>query len=221
VARLSHPSYEERLLVLGENGTGKSVLLRELLGSGYARSYSFDFKGDFEPIQAHTIVRKPDDRGWRDRHVVYRPRPEFRTPAHVEEVLWWLYNRAQRTYDEKRHHQREPFILLVDETYLFGRSHALASIAVAGRALGIGLWCGSQRPRNIPVPVRSEAHRIYLFPLGYTEDEVEALKYTKGQLTLEQLREGWENFSFWEIRRSRDSAGRRVVTHFPPVRPTP
>jgi energy-coupling factor transporter ATP-binding protein EcfA2 len=219
--KISPPDYDERLLVLGSNGSGKSVLVRELLGAGYRRTISIDLKGDFVPLQDHRVVREPDDwRGWRARHVVYRPRPPYDSGAPLDQVLWRLYHQAQRTYDSKRKVQPAPFVVYVDETLALAhsrRTEGLARIAVAGRALGLGLWCASQRPRWIPVEARSEAHRVYVFYLQYEEDERELLKLAKRQLSLEDLQRGWDKWSFWELRRSRTSAGRWEVRHMPPL----
>ena len=223
MARISSPRYSERLLFLGSNGVGKSVLIREML-SKYPRSVSVDTKGDFEPIQPFVVVDNPDDRRlYNENTVVYRPRPEFKTGAHLDNVLGRLFARAQETYDVKNRTQLRPFVVNIDEGLAFskrGHTANLAEIAVSGRSLNIGLWVASQRPVWIPVEVRSEAWRLYVFYLAYEEDEKEVLKLTKGRLTLKQLQEGFDNYSFWEIRRGKESAGRLEIRHCPKVTPT-
>jgi hypothetical protein len=215
---ISPPEYGERIIALGSNGGGKSVLMRELLAAGYPRTVTIDVKGDFEPIQPHRVVTKPDDwLGWRADHIVYRPGREHQTRAAMDGVLNRLYNRAQKS--GKRH----PFVVYIDEAlYLakLGCASSMAALAVSGRSLGLGLWITSQRPKWIPVEVRSEAWRWYVFYLSFEEDEREVLKHTKGRLTLQNLQEGTEAYSFWEIRRGRSNPGLVDVTHHQPVTPT-
>ncbi|OLB58147.1 MAG: hypothetical protein AUI13_07485 [Gemmatimonadetes bacterium 13_2_20CM_2_69_23] len=219
--RLVPPEYEERLLFLGSNGSGKSVLARELLAAGYRRTRSIDLKGDFELLQDHQVVREPDDwRGFRHRHVVYRPRPPWDRGPHLDAMLWHWFREAQSGFDAKRKIQRHPTVIYVDETLALAHSRhteALARLAVAGRSLRYGLWCASQRPRWIPVEARSEAWRWYVFHLSYEQDEKEVLQHAKRQLTLEQLQAGSEHHAFWELRRSQHTAGRWDVRHMPPL----
>lgn len=221
--KISPPEYDERLLFLGSNGAGKSVLARQMLAAGYHRVRAIDLKGDFDLLQDHRVVREPGDwRGLRHRHVVYRPKAPYDSGEWLDRVLMQWYREAQRTFDTKRKVQRNPTVIYVDETLALAhsrRTEALARIAVAGRALGLGLWCSSQRPVWIPVEVRSEAHRIYVFFLQYETDELEVLKYAKRQLTLEQLQAGMDHHAFWELRRSRAAAGRWEVRHLPPLPP--
>lgn len=221
--KIEAPDYDERLLFLGSNGTGKSVLARQMLAAGYHRVRAVDLKGDFELLQDHRVVRDPGDwRGFRARHVVYRPRVEYRTGAALDHLLWSWYHEAAATYDQRRKVQRRPTVIYLDETLALAhsrRTEALANIAVAGRALSLGLWCASQRPVWIPVETRSEAHRWYVFWLSFEQDERMVLQHAKRRLSLEQLQAGWENYSFWELRRGSVSAGRWDIQHMPPLPP--
>lgn len=222
--RISPPTYKERLLFLGSNGTGKSVLIRELLAK-YPRSVSIDTKGDFEPIQPYVVVTDPDDKQlYRADTVVYRPKSEFKTGAHLDAVVGRLFARGQETFDVKAKSQLRPFVLNIDEGLAFSkRGHIanLAEFAVSGRSLNLGLWVASQRPVWIPVEVRSEAWRLYVFYLAFEDDEKHVLKYTKRRLTLEQLQEGFANHSFWEIRRGASEAAKLEIRHCPRVPMTP
>lgn len=216
--KITPPRYEERVLFLGSNESGKSVLARQMLGAGYHRVRAIDLKGDFNLLQEHRVVREPGDwRGFRARHVVYRPRPPYDTGPWLDEVLLRWYHEAQRSFDSKRKLQRNPTVIYVDETLALAHSRhteGLARIAVSGRALKLGLWCASQRPFWIPVETRSEAHRIYVFFLQYEADEKHVLQYAKRQLTLEQLQAGHDNpYEFWELSRSQSGAGRWDVRH--------
>lgn len=202
---------------MGSNGGGKSKLAGQMLASGYPRSVSIDVKGDFDPPLDYDVLRSPSEWGWRntDKHIVYRPKLEYMGGGWLNEVLFSLFERARKKG------KREPFVVYVDEgLYLSktGHTQALAALAVSGRSLNVGLWVASQRPTWIPVEVRSEAWRWYVFYLAYEQDEREVLRYAKGRISLEQLQEGTANYSFWEIKRGEKSAGRLTINHFPPVR---
>ena len=66
---------------------------------------------------------------------------------------------------------------------------------------GVGLWVSSQRPKWIPVEVRSETWRWYVFFLDYDEDAKEMVKYTHGRISVDELQEPKQSYSFWEIKR--------------------
>jgi len=226
MAQLELPDYEERILVVGSNGSGKTVFVRSLLGAGYPRFVVVDHKGGFtppcDPDHKVVVVRDPRDRKLltADR-VLYRPSAQFKTRRWYEYLFQRLYARAEST---RRTGKR--FILVVDETLAIARMRAvlwLGNIAVVGREWGVGLWLCSQRLKWIPIEAKSEAWRWYLFYLSDEEDEREALRFAKGELTLEQLREltGGMPPPFVELRRGAESGGRVQVTAYPPVRKPP
>lgn len=228
-AILRPPDYDERLLLLGTTKSGKTEGGRQLLHQGgYRRFNILDWKGDVHLDVDHLIVHDPPwehPRAWKEDRVLYRPlTAERRAPAQLDRVLRWIFERQQAAYDHRRRRPGPSRIAWVDEAFHLsrtGRTLALSDLATAGRALGIGLWVGSQRPRWIPVEVRSEAALWLVFALQYLEDEREVVRYCKGQLSLEQLEAGWRNHGFWEVRRQVDPRSQHLVTTarlFPPLR---
>lgn len=230
MAELELPDYEERLLVAGSNGTGKTVYLRALLGAGYPRWVVVDLKGSFQPPHdpdhPYVVIHDPRDRRLlRHDRVLYRPGPAFKSRRWLEYVFQRIYFRAELVKAGKL----KRFIVIVDEALAISRTRAvlwLGNIAVVGREWGVGLWVASQRLKWIPVEARSEAHRWILFWLADEDDEREALKFAKGELTLEQLRELTGSTEdglprFVELRRGSRTGGRVVVTAYPPVRKPP
>lgn len=227
MAELELPDYEERVLVAGSNGCGKTVFLRALLGAGYPRWVVVDFKGSFEPPPEPKFVTIHDPRDRRllraDR-VLYRPGPQYKTRRWLEYAFQRIYTRAQAV-----RHNGKRFVVLVDEALAISRTRAvlwLGNLAVVGREWGVALWVASQRLKWIPVEVRSEAHRWIVFWLADEDDEREALKFAKGELTLEQLREHTGSTpdgrpKFVQLRRGARTGGRVVVTAYPPVRMPP
>lgn len=213
--RIKPPSYQERVLFVGSNGGGKTKLAGEMLAAGYPRTVSIDVKGDFNPPIDYTILTKPNEFGWRyHRHIVYRPKFEYANGQWLDEVLRRLFQRARAKG------RKQPFILYLDEALYMAtssRTGTMRALAVTGRSLNVGLWVSSQRPKWIPVEVRSEAWRWYVFYLSYEEDEKEILRYSKGRIGLDQLQNPTDNYSFWEIKRGANSAGKLAIKHYPRV----
>jgi hypothetical protein len=188
---------------------------------GYPRAVVLDVKYDFVPPWpkgSYVILNKPEGNlltgaDWSRNRIIYRPKPPY---DDGEWVAWWL----DRMFDRaRREGKKRPFILYLDEGAFVSTQGAKAPIgrlAIAGRSLGVGLWVTSQRPRTIPVEVRSEAWRTYVFFLQYQDDRTELRKYSGGQLSEDMLTSGTEDYSFWELRRGKGGAVK--VTHYPPVR---
>lgn len=225
LAVLKLPDPEERLLFMGANGSGKSQLAREML-DGFQYWFVIDLKGDFEPISAdYIIVKKPTDRRlkqFRKKYpcIVYRPLNEYRNKAWFDFILSWAWDVAKKTMKGKK--QLKPFVLYVDEGLMtadLGGDKWISNHAVGSRALGVALWVAAQRPKNIPVAVRSEAWRWYVFYLAYEDDEKEVVKYAKGKINLEDMDAALSNYGFFEIRRIK--GGGITIQHFPAMRVTP
>lgn len=220
--KLSTPTYQERVVFLGENGSGKTYLANAMLSAGnYARWIVLDQKRDFTPFEGAGDYRvvteaKPEIfHGWRraDR-ILFQPKPEYGPRA----IRWALHQCYIRANLEGK---RRPFIVLVDEGLDAAHHYAsdwLRTIATTGRSLGCGLWVNSQRPRWIPREVLSEAWRIYVFYMGNEEDDKEIVRLSKSQLTLADVQAATSHYSFLELRRDPDRAGPRLITRYPPIK---
>jgi DNA helicase HerA-like ATPase len=51
-----------------------------------------------------------------------------------------------------------------------------------GRQLGIGVWCGTQRPKDIPSVVFTEAEHFFVFELGWEDDRKKVTTFTSDRL---------------------------------------
>lgn len=220
MAVIEAPGYNERVLIVGANGSGKSVFAEQLLTAGYARTVTFDLKREFEPRFRYDekvwILTKPSGLAWKQAikrgHIIYRPEPQFRSREALDAVFEHLYYRAQQ------YGKRFPFVIYLDEGLSIakmGKSPFLESLIIEGRSMQVGMWFTSQRPLWIPVEIRSEAWRWYVFYLGYQDDMKEVIKYAHGRLSVEELDENMPDFGFWEIRRM--PGGRVRIQKYPPV----
>lgn len=191
-----------------------------MLAAGYPRTISIDIKGDFDPPIPYRVATQPNQLfprfDWfrsEEDHIVYRPKFEYASGKALDYVLRRLFERARKRGKE------EPFIIYIDEgLYTATSSHTgtMRALAVTGRSLNVGLWVSSQRPKWIPVEIRSEAWRWYIFYLAFEEDEKEVLKYVKRRVSLRDLQsDANAKHSFWEVKRG--DAGRLEVRHYPRV----
>lgn len=191
-----------------------------------------DPKGDFPRAPGDVIVKSPKSWRWKvfpdgwggsgflaTPRIIYRPDPKYQPTMDLR--LRALFYKARLL--KKKH--RPAFRVGVDEglfqSKAFGNSRPrwLMSSAITGRSLDMGLDLNSQRPSGIPVEIRSEAWRMYVFYLGDQDDMKAVLRYAQGTLSVEDLMDLGDDFSFIEVKRT--PGGRRSATKFPPIRLTP
>ena len=180
-----------------------------------------DLKGDFPaPWSRYHVMTRPDRRSdWLHNHIIYRPHPDYRNAASNTYFMRKVWNLAERRVRRKGFDRwRKPFILYIDEGLFYsntGAKHWLSNLAVGGRSLELGLWVASQRPITIPVEVRTEAWRWYVFALSFDDDIREVVKYTKGDISVRLLEALRYDYSFYEIKRGEH--GTLQVRHMPPL----
>lgn len=219
------PQYKERVWFVGMNGTGKTVLEAALVAP-YPRVVILDIKYDF-PIPwergSYAIVTKPPGHGflglrffdpwYRHDRIVYRPEKPYDNGQYITRFLESMFDRG------RREGKKRPFILVIDEggwVAYNGAKTALSRLSITGRSLGIGLWLTSQRPRGIPVEIRSEAWRVYVFYLRKEEDRKELVQILDDYAD-ESMFAAMDDseYSFWEIRRAK--GGRLEYRRLPPI----
>ena len=171
------------------------------------------------PGLKQTILDRLKADPWKSQRVIYRPAPPYDSGPWITYFLDWTFKRA------RKEGKKRPFILYLDEggwMAYSGAKLAMSRIAIAGRSIGIGLWIAAQRPRGIPVEVRSEAWRMYIFYLRNRKDRIEIMDnvgevWVTGDRLLDEqdLSQTPEAYEFAEIRRA--EGGRMVYRLMPPI----
>ena len=228
-AWIETPGYEERVFLVGANGSGKSIAAG-LLIEPYPRCWILDTKGDFSiPWEdgKYQIRTRPPYAGFLDRlrwrfgnqRIVYRPEP-MRYDSGPEISRWydWAYRTIQRENAKKKEPDKRGRVLYVDEglwaSYV-GAWQSLARLIVSTRSLKLGVWVSSQRPKGIPVSTRSEAWRWIVFYLRSREDRKEVVSYLDHRISEYDLESTEQDYQFLEIRRGK--GGRMAYRWLPPL----
>jgi len=158
----------ERALLVGRTGSGKSTLARALLAE-YDHVFVIDAKGDLELLNA-IVLTSPDKvselefshRRALSDPVIYRPEPQYWDYRVYDRVFHWAYLAQNLT-------------VYVDEiSAVMGDGYNVPqwyrALLTRGRALGIRMLSGTQRPSGIPLNVLSETDHVFLFELLLRDD---------------------------------------------------
>ena len=196
---------KERLLFVGANGTGKSIGAQQMMASWDGPIVAIDVKRDFKLSQKATVIRKPDD--WRlglmpNRSYIYRPDIQF-----MDSETWVTFFRAL-WIRARKYGKKHPFFLYIDEAQFLSTgkvAREMANLAITTRSMGMGFAVSSQRPKWIPVELRTEAWRWFIYWLSYLEDRKEVCQYSAGRLVPEDFDRIKVNHGFWLMQRSQNS----------------
>lgn len=173
---------EDRAGFFGRTGSGKTTLARAVLRKaqeGGNRTIVFDAK--------HTYL----DGGVK---IVERVNPKLRNqivrvPPDAGEMERW----NEAFYDAW---EMGEAILYVDEATLVSPPRTITPgygrCIRTGREIGLGTWSGSQRPKDIPSVIFTEAEHIFGFRLGWDADVDKIASFTSARFydIHDKLRQG-------------------------------
>lgn len=165
------PKSNERMLIVGTTGSGKSELEKALLRL-YSNTIVIDPKqtlGSGERggghLSGYVLAKTPRELerlARRHDHTQYRPDVRYQNMEDWERVFDWVYRRGKT-------------MLAVDELYdchSWNRPpNSLRRIMTSGRELGIGFIGCTQRPRGIDRRILTEAEHFCVFHLRDPDDQ--------------------------------------------------
>lgn len=152
----------DRAAIVGRTGSGKSVLLRHLLGN-YSRAVLVDPKGRATMPGWPIFYGSPAFlRAWPDTpRAIVRPGAGEDRRSWLDRVAWHVYRHGETALGV------DEVIGVVDANR---RSAGLDAVLTQGRELGITALVCTQRPRGVPPTILSEADHLFVFALNRDDD---------------------------------------------------
>jgi len=164
------PRIDERMMIIGMTGSGKTYFAEKILRW---RKYVvvYDLKGELNWEGYRIITDFNELKQAEEPKLIFKPPLSFiNDPDEVNSFFHWVYERRNTT-------------LYVDEvmTCCFKGQICfwLLAIVTRGRELGISFIGATQRPKQIPLSLLSEAERWATFRLNIRGD-AERIEHTFG-----------------------------------------
>ncbi len=204
--------FTDRVFVAGINGSGKSVLVNHLASQYRCQRLLYDTKDEFT-VPGVTPVHTPARIDW-DQPVIHLidDNGDLKDTNRLFKLLWARkVGRTGHAYG---------LVVVV---------HELADLCAdqpgatpqwvnnyirKGRAHGLGLIAGSQRPRNIPRGARTESQHVFSFCGGFDPDDMPIMAamhhmtVPEFERTLAQAATLGEHAYVWYDKRSRTNVVR-------------
>lgn len=199
--------YTDRVFVGGINGSGKSVLINHLASRYRCQLLLYDTKDEFT-VPGVDPVHKPEQIDWEQPIVhLIDDAGDLKETDRLFKRLW------QRKVGRTGH--RYGLVVVVHELGDLcadqpGGTPQWVSVYIRkGRAHGLGLLAGSQRPRNIPRVARTESQHVFSFAGGFDPEDVPVmagmhrLTVPEFERALAQASELGEHAYLWYDKRAR------------------
>jgi DNA helicase HerA-like ATPase len=182
---------DEHVFIAGMTGSGKTFLAEQYL-NGYKNVIVLDTKGFFnwdsatEEIPVFTNFDSLIN--FKEGKAIYRPDFTELNEESYNKFLQWIYLRRNT-------------IVVIDELMEVAPSPSryplyLKGILTRGRQLGIGCWCLTQRPKDIPIIAMSESTHFFIFRLNIAEDR-ERISKIIGYDEVQENAGELKDFVFW------------------------
>lgn len=164
---LELPAYGKHIVLAGSTGSGKSYMAEKMI-KHYDSYFAIDTQ-DSLAIPGHTL-KTPGNLAmylsW-FKQLHYTPRPEYLHRDAFNYVFKTLLNSTTKK-------KPRPRICYIDEIYHVGYGTNfpawLPKAITTARQRQLSFWIATQRPRQIPIPILSEASKIYVFYLAKLDD---------------------------------------------------
>lgn len=193
------PKRDERLLIVGRSGTGKTTILKKLI-EPMARTEPviiFDSKPDFDPVPA-----------WKPSKNIYKKLPGMLLFGQLKPGLY-VYHTKYPDYADPMVGRiclaalkRKNVTLVFDEIMDFVRGTLvpmpIAKVLRQGRSKNVRVIVGSQRPAGIPRIALTEASKVIAFRLTSQDDRLRLSKEIAPDM-LQQPGPGRYDFWFMDV----------------------
>jgi len=193
------PRYGQHIVAVGSTGSGKSEFMQQLL-----KCYNYRFM-----IDTQDSLDKIEGRSFTDPHglamrlkfyksLKYKPGHEYR------EKDWWNYIFATIAHSSTKK-KPKPRVVYIDEAYHVGRGTSypaeLPKAIQTTRQKQISWFVATQRPRQLPQEIFSEAAKVYVFYLSKFDDLVTVSKFGRqsDKELMKLLQDQTDDYSFIEI----------------------
>jgi hypothetical protein len=159
-------AYNDRVLVLGQTGSGKSVMLNHLFSSVKCQRLLLDTKGEEWKVAGVEPARAVEEIDWTQPIIHFATQSD--DPMEIDRLF-----EVART--------RRGLSICVHEmcdlcNYRASSTPANVSAYLSkGRGHGLGLIGGSQRPYEMPVRGRSEVQHVFIFVPRLGDEDVRAM----------------------------------------------
>lgn len=200
---ISLPKLGKHQVFMGMTGSGKSELCQQIINSygDNVRVFCIDPDDSVELKGAKRVKTPAQAKFWFAFYnkIRYTPDREYFNRDDWEELFDWLCSTSTKK-------KPKPMIIHINEIYRLGYGNnfpqSLPVTMATARKRQISLFIETQRPKAIPVPVLTEASRIYTFILRRLEDRKYIAGYIGGDDTktfLSVLNNQSKNYSFLMI----------------------
>lgn len=174
---LKLPEYGQHLVFAGSTGSGKTYLAQNLLRY-YNSFFAIDSQDSLEGIKGMRF-HNPRSIGFLLRWIKklhYIPKPEYLE----REVFDYVFRELLESSTKRKPHPR---IVYIDEIYHVGYGVNfppwLPKAITTARQRKLSFWISTQRPAQIPIPIMSEATRMYVYMLNRDEDMKRVASYAR------------------------------------------
>ena len=188
----------EHVFIAGRTGCGKSELAQIYL-SGKENVICLDTKGTENWLRIPDVAifeRLEDLMNFGIGKAIYRPRWEELNAEYYNSFFEWIYKRGNTD-------------VWVDEiTSICPNANTIPDFykgcLTRGRTLGISIWSLTQRPKDIPLVVMSEAKHFYIFDLNMESDRKRIMEIVSAPELKLLPSKVFEPFAFWYYNFSMD-----------------
>ena len=214
----------EHLFLCGVTGCGKTTLVRYLLSrlrisDANTSIIIVDPKFEWTGIKPDRTIKKLRDlsrvKPDRDRTLLVQLGPEESEQEHYDQLAKWIFERGRKAKGSRQRVYFDELNLVMQGSAPTPRMRYLLALYRQGRALGIGVMAGSQRPSGVPRVAQSESRQRYKFRLSMRDDQARMAEYM-GPAVLEPPDYPAQTchsdpHSFWYYRDGMTSSVQRVL----------